>query len=143
MVPDEFRRKLKQVEELLDCGASNALGYTRHGGLMVSPTNKIGHQIRQTVRKAGLSLNCRHEHCETADARDESTERHGARDLIQIKVRENSKPHDCANAPATIWPELRADSHYRQSWKPKPEWTKVRNNTLPHGFYCAAACFSR
>ena len=33
MVSDEFRKKLKQTEELLDCGTSNALGYTSRGGL--------------------------------------------------------------------------------------------------------------
>ena len=33
MVSDEFRKKLKQTEELLDCGVSNAVGYTSRGGL--------------------------------------------------------------------------------------------------------------
>jgi general secretion pathway protein D len=33
MVSDEFRKKMKDVENLLDCGASNALGYTSRGGL--------------------------------------------------------------------------------------------------------------
>ena len=32
-VSDEFRRKLKDAEELLDCGTSNALGYTTRRGL--------------------------------------------------------------------------------------------------------------
>ena len=33
MVSDELRKKMKQAEELLDCGISNALGYTTRGGL--------------------------------------------------------------------------------------------------------------
>ena len=32
-VSDEFRRKLKDAEELLDCGTSNALGYSTRRGL--------------------------------------------------------------------------------------------------------------
>jgi len=32
-VSDEFRKKLKEAEELLDCGTSNALGYTTRRGL--------------------------------------------------------------------------------------------------------------
>jgi general secretion pathway protein D len=33
MVSDEFRKKLKEAENLLDCGTSNALGYTTRRGL--------------------------------------------------------------------------------------------------------------
>lgn len=33
MVSDEFRKKLKEAEDLLGCGISNALGYTTRGGL--------------------------------------------------------------------------------------------------------------
>jgi general secretion pathway protein D len=33
MVSDEFRKKMKEAENLMDCGISNALGYTTRGGL--------------------------------------------------------------------------------------------------------------
>jgi general secretion pathway protein D len=33
VVSDELRKKLKQTEDLMDCGISNALGYTTRGGL--------------------------------------------------------------------------------------------------------------
>jgi general secretion pathway protein D len=33
VVSDELRKKMKQTEDLMDCGISNALGYTTRGGL--------------------------------------------------------------------------------------------------------------
>ena len=52
MVSDEFRKKLKEAEELLDCGTSNVLGYTtRRGMWCLDPPrdsdNKIDRQPNQ------------------------------------------------------------------------------------------------
>ena len=51
MVSDEFRKKLKQTEELLDCGISNALGYTTRGGLWCQEPRSSDTKINKPLDK--------------------------------------------------------------------------------------------
>ncbi len=50
-VSDEFRKKLKGVEELLDCGTSNALGYTTRGGLWCQERKNPDNNINKPLEK--------------------------------------------------------------------------------------------
>ena len=41
LVSDEFRKKLKEAEELVGCGTSNAVGYATRGGLWCMQPNRF------------------------------------------------------------------------------------------------------
>ena len=51
MVSDELRKKMKRTEELLDCGTSNALGYTTRGGLWCQDRQSADPNINKPLDK--------------------------------------------------------------------------------------------